>query len=829
MSDSGKMTDPQTPSAISLTPSPGLLPWLLMLFTGSGCAALIYEIVWFQLLELLIGSSAVSLGIVLGTYMGGLCLGSIALPRFVSPRHHPLRVFAWLELGIGIFGTGILIGMPLIDKIYLIAGGHGISGLLLRGVVCGMCLLPPTILMGATLPAIARWLKTTPHGISRLGFLYGMNIIGAVLGCLLAGFYLLRVHDISIATYVAAFIHVVLALIAMGLAALKPYAPAEEPPAQSLAEQRAGTWPVYVAIGLSGMCALGAEVIWTRLLSLILGGTVYTFAIILAVFLAGLGIGSHLGSVLARTTAKPRMLFGLCQMLSIAAIAWTATVITKSLPYWPIDTSLYSSPWTLFQLDLLRCLWAVLPATILWGASFPLALAAAAAREQDPGRLVGGIFASNTIGAIIGGIGFSILSIPLIGTQQSQRVLIGLSVAAGLLLLSPLLWPFRTTRPRAESRKSAPHVASAAVLVAASGLAVVFALSIAETPWELVAYGRRLPVKKETGIPLFFNEGINASIAVSEVKSGIRNFHVSGKVVASGGSQDMRIQRMLGHIPAMLHPNPRSVLVVGCGSGVTAGSFVLYPEVEKIVICEIEPLIPTAANLFFGPENYQVMNDPRVEVVIDDARHYILKTREKFDIITSDPIHPWIKGSAALYTTEYFEMCRKHLNPGGLITQWVPLYETSTEAVKSEMATFFEVFPEGTIWSNDFAGIGYDVLLLSQASALKIDVDRLQQKLEDSHHRSAAQSLETVGFRSAVDLLSTYAGRGPDLNAWLKGAEVNRDRNLRLQYLAGMGLNSQKSYFILNDLWDRFRFPEDLFSASESYRQALLKAFGLEK
>ena len=153
----------------------------------------------------------------------------------------------------------------------------------------------------------------------------------------------------------------------------------------------------------------------------------------------------------------------------------------------------------------------------------------------------------------------------------------------------------------------------------------------------------------------------------------MRNFHVSGKVEASSEPQDMRLQRMLGHIPALLHPKPRSVLVVGCGAGVTAGSFVLYPEVERIVICEIEPLIPPIAADYFGPENYNVLDDPRVEVVYDDARHYILTTNEKFDIITSDPIHPWVKGSATLYSKEYFEMCRRHLNPGGVITQWVPL------------------------------------------------------------------------------------------------------------------------------------------------------------
>ena len=179
------------------------LPALLVLFIGSGCAALIYEIVWFQLLELVIGSSAVSLGVLLGTFMGGMCLGSLVLPRVISPRHHPLQVYGFLELGIGVIGLLVLFGMPLVSGVYTAWAGSGVTGIVFRGVTAGICLLPPTMLMGATLPAIARWLETTPQGVSWLGFFYGGNIAGAVVGSVLAGFYLLRVHDSAMATFVA--------------------------------------------------------------------------------------------------------------------------------------------------------------------------------------------------------------------------------------------------------------------------------------------------------------------------------------------------------------------------------------------------------------------------------------------------------------------------------------------------------------------------------------------------------------------------------------------------------------------------------------------------
>src|SRR5215471_14188041 len=199
-----------------------VLPALLLLFVGSGCAALIYEIVWFQLLQLVIGSSAVSMGVLLGTFMGGMCLGSLFLARVISPREHPLRVYAYLELGIGACGLLLLFGMPLLGGIYFHWGGGGISGILLRGIAASICLLPPTLAMGATLPAMSRWVESTPEGVSWLGFFYGGNIGGAVIGSLLAGFYLLRVFDLGVATYTAVVVNVSVAVIAILLAKTSP-------------------------------------------------------------------------------------------------------------------------------------------------------------------------------------------------------------------------------------------------------------------------------------------------------------------------------------------------------------------------------------------------------------------------------------------------------------------------------------------------------------------------------------------------------------------------------------------------------------------------------
>lgn len=317
---------------------------------------------------------------------------------------------------------------------------------------------------------------------------------------------------------------------------------------------------------------------------------------------------------------------------------------------------------------------------------------------------------------------------------------------------------------------------------------------------------------------------MNASVAVTEFASGVRNFHVSGKVEASTDPRDMRLQRMLAHIPALFHPDPRSVLVVGCGAGVTAGSFLVHPGIDRITLCEIEPLIPKVVAHYFGEENYDVVNDPRVRIIYDDARHYIFTARDKFDVITSDPIHPYVKGAASLYTKDYFELCKRHLNPGGMVTQWVPLYESNMATVKSEIATFFEVFPEGTLWSNEVEDEGYDLVLLGQVEPLEVDVNTMQQRLNRADHRMVAQSLRDIGFRSAFSLVATYAGQASDLKPWLKYAEINTDRDLRLQYLAGLGLNFNEADPIYSGLSLYRRFPDEILVGSNVWSDALRRA-----
>jgi spermidine synthase len=343
----------------------------------------------------------------------------------------------------------------------------------------------------------------------------------------------------------------------------------------------------------------------------------------------------------------------------------------------------------------------------------------------------------------------------------------------------------------------------------------------------------------------YVGEGTNASVAITVTSEGVRSFHGAGKIQASTSTADMRLQRMLGHIPALVHRKPESVLVVACGAGITAGTFVLHPDVQRIVICDIEPLVPRTIAPLFGAENYhvvdgiarhnpEVVNGKQVEVVYDDGRHFLRTTREKFDIITSDPIDPWVKGCAALNTVEYYQMCRDHLKPGGCVCLWIPLYESNLETAKSVIATFFQVFPHGILWSNDRRGAGYDAVLFGQVEPTMIDVAELQRRLDRPDHQAVKQSLRDVGFwepragtdgvEEGIHLLATYSGQAPLLQEWLRGAQINTDRNLRLQYLAGMSLNSYMAERILSGILASYRFPEKTFVGSPEGIQALKHA-----
>jgi spermidine synthase len=467
-----------------------------------------------------------------------------------------------------------------------------------------------------------------------------------------------------------------------------------------------------------------------------------------------------------------------------------------------------TSPWYTFQLDMVRCLWAILPPTILWGASFPLACAAVSSNCDDPSGVVGGIYAANTFGAILGALVVSLTLVPAIGTRDSERTILLLAAAGAFVILLPQL---------ARSRS----MGLTAGLTAALLLAIQLARGIDPIPGKVIAYGRRIAISSPSSELLYTIEGRNSSVAITRWNDGAVEVDVNGHVEATTEPFDMKLQRMVGHLPGLIHPNPKSVLGIGFGAGVSAGTFTRYPGIEHITVCEIEPVIPPTTTRYFARQDYDVFHNPRTRIVYDDARHYLMTTTDHFDIIASDPLDVFVKGTAALYTKEYFDAVKHHLNPGGMFTLYVPLYESDMRTVKSELATFFEAFPNGTVWANTIEGRGYDMVFMGQQEPLRINLDELQQRLSRPDYAPVVASLQEIGLNSTIGLLATYAGQKADLAGWLRDADLNRDGDLRLQYIGGWGINSTMEDRIYRELMSYRRPPGPIFTGSPQLMQSL--------
>lgn len=806
-------------TAIKMTQSLKLRLLIAALFFLSGCAALIYEVVWFQLLKFTIGSSSISLGITVSTFMGGMCLGSLLYHRVVGRRHNPLKVYAYLELGIGIWALLTLYLLPLMGGLYFQFAGYGPTGLVMRSIVAALFLLPPTMLMGATLPAIARWVKADREGLAFLGIFYSTNILGAVLGTILAGFILLRLFDTHVATYVAFIINIAVAGVALALSKSRNEVEQSEDLSGGPVHEAGNAKFLYLIAALSGFTALGCQVLWTRLLAEYYGGTVYSFSIILAVFLVGLGVGSSLGSVASRRVKSPLALLFFLQIFLGLAIWWSGysinSLIHRIFLFGITPDYIGTDPLFIAKSmnDLVRTVVTILPATLIWGSIFPLSLSVVTQNQEDPSRASGRLYAANTLGAVFGALCMTLVTIPVLGTEISQQIVAAATVfgaAVALVALpKPLNWNINA-------------------LIGAFGVSfVALVLVFFPTPInQNMSLLGRLQSYWDRYELLAFEQGVNSTVGVTDFeRSGqfFRRLHVSGKVVASSFPEDMRLQRLLAHLPAMFQEEPKSALIIGFGAGVTAGTFTLYDSIERIVIVEIEPRVPLLSGEYFREHNYDVLNDPRVELIIDDGRHYLATTDEKFDIITTDPIHPWVKGAASLYSREFYELVKAHLTPQGFVSQWAPFYETEEAAVKSQIATFFEAFPHSSVWNTYTEGQGYDATLLGYNMPPEISERSLITAM--TRTPKLAQSFRELDLQNPALLLFHYGGQESDMTEWLADAEINRDRNLRLEYLAGASINSQKASEISENMLSNITYPEDLFSLQPNSRAVLREYF----
>ncbi|MBI2187794.1 MAG: tetratricopeptide repeat protein [Acidobacteria bacterium] len=801
----------------------------LVVYFLSGAAALLYQVTWTRLLTLHLGHTVAAVGTVLAAFMGGLAMGAAGAGR-IAPRLSPPRalvIYAVLEAVMGacalLLPLGLFALQPLLRVAYADGGGTWFG--LARVATSLLLIALPAAMMGATLPMAVRGFAGRPdRAAGEAGLLYAVNTIGAACGAALTGFVLLPALGLRLTTLAGVAANVVAAAVAWRLASSLVVAPVPRPISTSApARVRRGRaqapmphtnmprpWLAAAALGVSGGVALLYEVVWTRALALVLGPTTYAFSTMLVAFIIGIAAGAAVASRAADRVRRPLVWLG--SMLALAALgAFGAWAAVGQLPL--TIAELVSAPGaTLTSIAVRQAVIVgtlLVPMTLAFGAAFPFAVAAATRGAESLSADVAIVYAVNTVGAMAGALAGSFFFVPALGLQRS----IG---AGGLLLALAAIVVAVSGTPRTRAR----------LAIAAGGLAVA-AAAVPLPPWnpQLVSSGAYkyaidaagdLQASLEAGELLSYAEGASGIVSVRRV-AGTTSLAIDGKVDASNGA-DMLTQKLLAHLPLLLHPSPRRVAVIGLGSGVTVGAALRHP-VARVEVLEISPEV-VAASSFFRMENHDALDDPRTRLIVADGRTHLTLSRAPYDVLISEPSNPWMAGIAALFTREFFAAARERLAPGGVFCQWAHTYDITEDDLRSIVATFHAVFPDGGLW---LVGDG-DLLLIGADSPV---VDRLPQIARPWPADVAADL--AASHATPFGLLSLFVADGSGLAAF-GTAPVQTDDRLALEFSGPRGIYGTRgrgNVEILQRLTASHAAPPEVANALASATPAMWRELGL--
>ncbi len=811
-----------------------ILATIYLFFFLSGAAALIYEVVWVRSLSLVFGGSHLAVTTVLSVFMGGLALGSYLIGKRVGRYKKLLRLYGLLELGIAVFALVFVLLLELYPSVYVPLAQIAVTSPLylsfLRVTFAFIVLIGPTTLMGGTLPVLSHLISTRAKTAgSHLSFLYGFNTLGAVAGVTAAGFVLLPNHSVGTTLAIAVLINVVVGTLAIFLQnrvqEVLEEADLEEEATIDTETSDAGSAEkpenlfslklVLWGIGVSGFCALGYEVLWTRILSIVIGASVYGFALILMAFLAGIGLGSAAYGLLLRISdaickaaksypIRSVIAFGLVQVI-IGLSALIVTLHIRDLPahsvflhdfFQSINFKIGHFRTRQLANFILAFSFVFVPAFFM-GVAFPLAGKIHSQYKRIVGRAVGEILAYNTIGAILGSALSGFVLIYLFGIQRSLQMLVLVNIGFGLFVMVSV-W----------GRKILNWAVAGAVTI------VILVLAFNPGIWQI--WDKKFYAIYQSNIPelystpekireamgnndvLYSAEGVQA--IVSSIRAGESQYFITnGRVEASNRNKDVQLQYALGHLPMLLNKNPKKVFVLGTGSGMTLGATSVHPSVEQITLAEIEPKVLGVARTF-GIYNHYIMDNPKVKIVFNDGRNFLMTTKEKFDVITADPIHPWFSGAGYLYTAEYFKLAAQHLNPGGIASQWLPIYELTDENLKSVVKTFRENFAHTLVWLTH-----NDAVLIGSNSPILIDEEDLERRIRVPE---VVQDLQRVKMGSAENFLSYFVMGDEGARAYSSGGIINTDDNLYLEFSAPRSIG--KAHLMGTNLSDIIKYRESI-------------------
>lgn len=782
--------------------------WLFItaLFAFSGLSSLMYQVLWMRQLEFLFGATILATSTVLAIFMGGLALGAFLAAQYVDRIRNQFLWYGILEGIIGLWALLAPIMFSSFTPIYQYSWQHWhVSPLmfnLIRVISAAIVLLPPTACMGATLPLLSRFITSSLENVGdRVGSLYSVNTIGAVVGTAVAGFILLPEIGTQATTFVAATINFFLCAAvfawhklcgnsfeATGLAAAPDVGASSEqsqlsptPNSESIA---ASAWKVRTAIilfGVSGAFTMIYEVAWTRALLMIIGSTTYTFSIMLASFLIGIVIGSFICSKIIDRQKDAFAVLALLEM-GAALATFLAMWCFARLPYWNIQLNYmflnFDGASNIIRLALSGLI--LMPLTMCLGALFPAVIKACTCTLQKVGNTVGTVYASNTIGAIGGALLGGFLLIPSFGGEFTL-ILCGLgNLAIGVIILA-----------------MAPSIRTDFKMSAAVAL-ILCLVSLPNMPeiWDRKATTWAQPLRrhmlrdKTAGLDknyedfiagineavelLFYKEGLGSNVAILRSRGNVVSLVTNGHVDASN-SGDMEVQQVLGYLPMVAHPDPKTVAIVGWGSGVTTGTTEQFKSPTSIKTIELEPVV-VESSTWFNAVNHGALKDKRLSIEQNDGRNYLLATDEKYDVIISEPSNPWQVGVCNLFTKEYFDIVRQRLASHGIFSLWLQTFEVGPKNIREVLAAIHSVFP----YTLTFVGGQANLVVLCSETPITIDYARVAQMAAEDQAKTRDKRLKSI--TTAEQLLSHLALTNDGLTKLVQGATPNSDDRNKLQY-----------------------------------------------
>jgi spermidine synthase len=752
----------------------------LFLFFFSGFSALVYEIIWSRLLILVFGSTVEAVSAVITAYMFGLALGSYFAGKHSDFIRKHLAAYGISEILISIFSLALyyaIVSFPSLSKpFHWMHLRHDTLFTVLTYIFNFVLVALPTSLMGATLPLISKHYIRGKDSLGLgIGVLYGINTLGAVSGTFLCGFFLIPAFGVWGTNIIAVSISMLLGITALTVSlkdrrekifdltnigkSVDKFIPAPEKSHRLL---------LFVFL-LSGFASMAYEVIWTKMLVMIIGNSVYAFSAILTVFLAGLALGSILFAKFIDRVKKPYILFAALEFMIFAYIAITIPFVDE-LPF--VFQSLFNRFFTGFlSIELITfaiIMIVVLIPTILMGATFPLVNRIITTRLGLLGLSIGGTYSANTVGGIFGAMAAGFYLIPSFGVQKSILLVLSVNLFAGIALMTM-------------SEKISSSMKTASILTAG----ILFAFYATWMPgWNINYMNRGVYVYadwyrdnfKDTGRDLrafidgkyklkWYREGSVGNVAVTDI-GGQLALQVNGKTEGSTGYEDMRTQTMVSALPLMLKKDVPDVAIIGLGTGITLGAAERFP-IRQIDCLEVSKGVVEASH-FFHEANHRVLESEKVNLIMDDGRHHLTYTRKKYDVIINEPSNPWITGVSNLFTREFFEIARNRLKTGGIMAQWVQLYSLDIREIKILLKTFHEVFPNVSVWMFSPS----DLIVLGSVDDTLNHYSRIERAFYDE---VLYNDLHKLNISSSSDVLKGHMMGTKKLELFTKGLPVNTD------------------------------------------------------